>query len=96
VAPTDQSVAASCPVARAVTTVLQKAVAWVNQAMYIRGRWTLCEYINPLLLAREMRVIHIHHLQSTCYSGVGSGSPGTAHLSYVSPRWAQSKDGKGG
>lgn len=44
---------------------LQKAVARVNQAMYIRGRWTLCEYVNLLLLARGVRVNHIHHLQST-------------------------------
>ena len=44
---------------------LLKAVARVNQAMLIRGRWTLYEYINLLLLARGVRVNHIHHLQST-------------------------------
>ena len=30
------------------------------------------------------------------YSGVGSGSPGFAHLPYVSPCWARSKGDNGG
>jgi hypothetical protein len=74
---------------------LQKAVTRVNQAMDIRGRCTLCEYIDLLLLARGVGASHIRQLQSTSYSGVGSGSPGTSHLSYVSLCWARSKGGRG-
>ena len=50
----------------------------------------------PLILGTRGAGEPRTRLQSTRYSCVGSGSPGAAHPSYVSPCWARSKGENGG
>jgi hypothetical protein len=47
VAPTDQSAATSCSALVSYGRV-SEAVAWVNRAMVIRGRWNIVRVCQPL------------------------------------------------